>query len=105
MRAETESNSRPLPGTAPFFHLNADYVIDNASKTEAIGDDVICLNDSLLAVIQALIEATDSNSHLQSLAFAALYMAKQASATAHAYYDRVQPSLHLIRSQAAEVAA
>lgn len=105
MTAKAESNSRRVADAVPFFHLNADYVIDSASKTEDIGDDVICLNESLLAVIQALVEATDSDSYLQSLAFAALYMAKQASATARAYYDQVQPSLHLICSQAAEVVA
>lgn len=105
MTATAESNPKCSPTPAPFFHLNADYVIAPSSKTENIGDDVLCLNESVLAVIQALIEATDGENHLQPLAFAALYMAEQASAAARAYYDQVQPTLSSMRSQAAEVAA
>ena len=79
-------------GTVPFFTLNAKYLIDPASTTNGLGNDIGCMHDVLAATIQALVEATENDPYLNGLAFAALYQAQQVEEIAGEYVQRtIQP--------------
>ena len=87
------SSSTPTPRereAVKFFTLNAKYSIDPESTTEDIGDDIDCLHDTLEEVIQSIIEGTESQRHIQTRAFAALYFTRQVAAVAFEYVMRTR---------------
>lgn len=84
--------SSPIPSPdnkAPLFKLSAGYLIDPASKTDDLGNDLGCLTEALTATIQAIVDATSGEDHhLDGLIFAALYQAKQVSGLSSEFVRR-----------------
>lgn len=86
------STAAPIPrerGTVEFFTLNGKYLIDSSATAQQLGDDLACFNGSLVAILEALVDATESTDY-SALAFAALYQARQASAVAQAHAMQLQ---------------
>lgn len=95
-RIISAGSTAPIPrerGHAPLFALSAKYLIDASSETSALGVDVGCMFESLLATIQATIDASEGDPHIDGLLFSALYWARQASGTSAEYIVRTAPML------------
>jgi len=89
--ATSNSASAANNGAPVLFHLNTTYKVAPcaAATAEAIGHDIGALHESVLASIQAIIEATDgNNTNLQRLAFSALYLAQMTEGLFEEYQAR-----------------